>query len=171
MRRHLPGKAYRMRLVAVAMLLSWVAAGVAAASPLPVAVPDFTFSDTSGEARDQRAEHEARLQALAAGLRADLAASGQFRIVDIACGSQPCTAEVSQALEQAGKAGARFVVLVGVHKTSSLILSCPVQVIDTGSGKVVFRRFHSFRGDTDEAWLRVGRFLARELIAALAGKQ
>jgi len=169
MRRHLATKAYGTPLFAV-LLLS-VAAGTAVSSPLPLAVPEFTFSDTSGEARDQRAEHEARLRVLVERLRSDLAASGKFRIVDIACDPRPCAADVGRSLEQARKAGARFVVLVTVHKTSSLILSCPVHVIDTGSGKLVFGRLHSFRGDTDEAWQRAGRFLARELIGELADKQ
>ena len=106
-------------------------------------------------------------------LRSDLAAGGKFRIIDIACNDRPCTTapgDFDQALEQARKAGAAFVLFGAVQKTSTLILSLPVRVIDPRTGKIVFQRYHSFRGDTDEAWQRAGAFLARELVAELSGK-
>jgi hypothetical protein len=160
----------RAQLTVTVLFLSIVAGATnAAAAPSPRAIADVAFSDTSGEARDQRDEHAAHLQMLAARLRTDLAASGKFRIVELPCDARPCGTDVEGNLERARKAGAKFVVFVVVHKTSTLLLSLPVQVIDTASGKVVFGRYHSFRGDTDEAWERAGRFLVRELISALGG--
>jgi hypothetical protein len=91
-----------------------------------MAIVGFDFIDTSGEVRDQSAEHDARLRTLMTRLRADLAASGKFRVVDILCGRQPCTgAESDQALEQARKAGLGLVLFGAVHKMSTLILSVP----------------------------------------------
>jgi hypothetical protein len=160
------------RLLAAVMLLLCVVAPASgsAASPTAMTIADFTFADTSGEARDQRGEHEARLQALAARLRHDLEASGKFRIVDVTCAPAPCAADVGGTAERARRAGARFVLFGAVHKTSTLVLSIPIQVIDAGTGKVVFGRLHSFRGDSDEAWQRAGRFLVRELIDNLVDK-
>jgi hypothetical protein len=138
-----------------------------------MAIVSFDFVDTSGEVRDQSAEHETRMRTLMSRLRSDLSASEKFRIIEILCGQRPCTASESdfdQALEQARKAGAGFVLFGAVHKMSTLILSFPIRVIDPQSGKVVFQRYHSFRGDTDEAWQRAESFLARELLAELAGK-
>jgi hypothetical protein len=160
-------------LLATALLLLSVAAGTAGPVPSPpqMAIVGFDFIDTSGEVRDQSAEHDARLRTLMTRLRADLAASGKFRVADILCGPQPCTgAESDQALEQARKAGVRLVLFGAVHKMSTLILSVPIRVIDPQSGDVVFQRYHSFRGDTDEAWQRAETFLARELVAELPGK-
>lgn len=162
-------------LLAIALLLFSVAAGAAApvASPAQIAIVGFEFIDTSGEVRDQRVEHETRLRVLMNSLRADLAASGKFRVVDMLCGDRPCTAaqgDFDQALEQARKTGAGLVLFGAVHKTSTLILSVPIRVIDPQSGNVVFQRYHSFRGDTDEAWQRAESFLARELVAELPSK-
>ena len=41
---------------------------------------DFNYDDTSGEVRDQRAEHEVRLAVMNA-LEDDLAATGKFRVI------------------------------------------------------------------------------------------
>jgi len=162
----------QLRFPAAILLFSVMLGTTSAiASPPQMTIASFIFHDTSGEARDQRSEHETRLVALVKRLEANLAASGKLRLIDIACGSQPCGADVSQSLEQARKAGARFVLFGAVHKMSTLVLSLPVRVIDAESGKVVFERFHSFRGDTDEAWQRAADFLARELATELSAKQ
>lgn len=44
------------------LILSGPARGEDIARPIPIAVADFDYSDTSGEPRDQREEHAARLQ-------------------------------------------------------------------------------------------------------------
>ena len=154
-------------LLLLAALLPAVAATAAAERPL--AVVGFNFVDTSGEAKDQTAAHAARLSAMMETLQSKLAASGRFRIIAFACTPQPCTAEpdVDGALAEARKAGADWTLVGTVRKTSTLILDMPVQVIDMASGKSVYGRLLSFRGDTDDAWQHAARFLARELIAQL----
>lgn len=174
-RGHALGRWSDRLLLSTALLFFSVAAGTthSVASPPQMAIVNFNFIDTSGEVRDQSAEHETRLRMLMSRLRTNLAASGKFRVIDILCGHRPCTAAESdfdQALEQARKAGAGFVLFGAVHKTSTLILSVPIRVIDPQNGNVVFQRYHSFRGDTDEAWQRAETFLARELVAELAEK-
>ena len=154
-------------LLLLAALLPAVAARAAAERPL--AVVGFNFVDTSGEAKDQTAAHAARLSAMMETLQGKLAASGRFKIIALACMPQPCTAEpdVDGALAEARKAGADWTLVGTVRKTSTLILDMPVQVIDMASGKSVYGRLLSFRGDTDDAWQHAARFLARDLIAQL----
>lgn len=56
----------------------------AAEQKMPVAVVDFDYLDTSGEPADQRAQHQARLAAFMASLRADLVRSGKYELVALA---------------------------------------------------------------------------------------
>ena len=56
-----------------------------------IAIVDFNYVDTSGEALDQRAEHEVRLSVFMSALKDDLAAGGKFRIVVPACRPDPCS--------------------------------------------------------------------------------
>ncbi len=44
---------------------------------IAIAVIDFEYHDTSGEERDQRQEHDARLKGFMAALKRDLAAQGK----------------------------------------------------------------------------------------------
>jgi len=56
----------------------------------PVAVVDFSYADTSGEVRDQRREHAARLDAFMTALRSDLVAHGRT-VVTPTCNPAPCS--------------------------------------------------------------------------------
>jgi hypothetical protein len=139
------------------------------AEPIPIAVADLDYADTSGEARDQQAEHAARLRAFVDQLRADLEQDGRYRVVTVACRPSPCTAQRSvgtDLVEDARAAGARLLLYGGIHKMSTLIQHSKVQVVDLEANKLVFDRLISFRGDTDESWQRAGRFLVRELRSA-----
>ena len=161
---------HRLILPILLLLAALLPAGTArAATERPLAVVGFNFVDTSGEAKDQSAAHAARLSAMMETLQSKLAASGRFKVIALACTPEPCTAEpdVDGALSEARKAGADWVLVGTVRKTSTLILDMPVQVIDMASSKSVYGRLLSFRGDTDDAWQHAARFLARELIAQL----
>ena len=156
------------------LLLAGLLCGVALAadgppSPVPIAVPDLVYVDTSGEPRDQTQEHAARIRRFSDALRGDLERSGKFRIVTTQCGSVPCAAggEPSELLARAREAGAKLVLIGGVHKQSTLIQWAKLQALDAESGRPVLDKLLTFRGDTDEAWERAEAFAAREL-AALA---
>src|SRR5260370_40676484 len=60
--------------------------------PAQIAVIDFDYLDSSGEPRDQTAEHRARMAAFMSKLRADLAAGGMFAPVTSAFADPPGTA-------------------------------------------------------------------------------
>ena len=139
-----------------------------AAEPIAVAVLDFDYVDTSGEARDQQKEHAARLQRFAEGLRQDLAGSGKYRIVHPACDPAPCTAAGSDPtalVDSARQAGAKLVIFGGMHKMSTLVQWAKLQALDLQSDKIVFDKLITFRGDNDESWRQAESFVARELIA------
>jgi hypothetical protein len=48
---------------------------------------------------------------------------------------------------------------------STLIQFGKAQMVDLRTGRVVFDRMISFRGDNEEAWTRAAEFLANELAA------
>src|ERR1700743_1085065 len=70
-------------------------ASAADADPIAIAVIDLDYIDTSGEVRDQRQEHAARIARFSEALRSDLARSGKFRIVAPRCEPPPCSAAAS----------------------------------------------------------------------------
>jgi len=146
-----------------------IAAGLARAedqrtAPVSIAVVDFDYVDTSGEARDQRVEHEARLRAFMRAIRDDLAGSGHYRIVALDCSQAPCAAGGSaQLMKDAHSAGATLLLYGGIHKESTLIQWMKVEAIEVENGKHLFDRLMTFRGDTDESWMRSERFLIKQL--------
>ena len=151
-------------------MLIGTSAGAADGGPITIAVIDLDYVDTSGEVRDQHQEHAARIARFSEALRSDLARSGKFRIVAPRCDPAPCTssgAPPAALLAAARQAGAKLVLIGGVHKQSTLIQWAKVQAIDVDADRVVLDKLITFRGDTDEAWDRAEAFLAREM-AALA---
>ena len=141
-------------------------------SVLPgLAVLDFNYVDTSGETRDQSAEHQKRLDAFMRALRQDIAASGKYRMVAATCRPVPC--EVGQSplteLQDAARdAGAKILLMGGIHKMSTLIQNAKVLAVDVETNAVVLDKLISFRGDTDEAWARAETFIAQQITAAHA---
>jgi hypothetical protein len=76
---------------------------------VPVAVVDFDYQGTSGEPRDQSAEHRSIMTEFMSKLRKDLAAEGKFAPLTIACADPPCTAgstPPAAPIEAARQAGA-----------------------------------------------------------------
>lgn len=158
----------RFRMLAVAGLAFWsvVPAGATSLAQVPIAIVDFDYIDSSGEAQDQTAKHQAQLQAFMTLVRQDLAQSGKYRVVALSCQPAPCsTDDPTQLFDEARRAGAALLLYGGIHKLSTLIQMAKVQMVDIRKDKVVFDRFLTFRGDNDEAWRHTGTFLAADLKA------
>ena len=137
-----------------------------------IAVIDFDYVDASGEERDQRKEHEARLDAFMRALRDDLAQHGSYRLVTPACTPNPCSladASVGDILAAARAAGADVLLIGGVHKMSTLVQWAKIEAIDTKTERAMFDKLFTFRGDSDDAWRRAEAFIANE-IAAMSGQ-
>ncbi|MGF1611784.1 MAG: DUF2380 domain-containing protein [Kiloniellales bacterium] len=137
-----------------------------AAAPSKLAIDDFVYLDTSGEPRDQTAEHAARLAAMAVALRGELAESGLFEVVALAAdGDEAACPEDGGAcvLARARDSGADLLLLGAVQKISTMATQVWVSAFDVATAERVFYRHLSFRGDTDEAWQRASRYLTREI--------
>ena len=143
--------------------------------PVALAVLNLEYVDTSGEPKDQTAAHQRRAADFVSALQRDLAANGQYRIVPLSCGSAPCEPAMNPfELQKAARAaGAKLVLLGGVHKMSSLIQWAKIEITDEEQGRIVFDRLVTFRGDTDEAWQKAESFVARDVLqsAPTFGKQ
>lgn len=140
------------------------------AAPLTVAVADFDYIDTSGEVRDQRAEHQARVAHFAELLRENLGAQGGFHVRPLQCAEPPCTPinmQPARFIDASRRSGARFVVYGGIHKISTLVQWGDVQLLDLEADKVLFRQNVTFRGDTDEAFRRAAAFVGESVRDAL----
>ena len=152
----------------LAALAACLASGAAlsASAPVKVAVLDFDYTDTSGEPRDQTAEHAQRLAAFVTGVRSDLVATGRFEPVTVPCASPPCTAGNTPApalIEAAKASGARLLVYGGIQKMSTLIQWGKLQIVDLEADRLIDDRMLSFRGDTDDAWRRAAAFVVNEI--------
>ncbi|ORE93837.1 DUF2380 domain-containing protein [Aurantimonas sp. 22II-16-19i] len=138
-----------------------------------IAVAKFDYKDTSGEVRDQTAEHAARLDLfrtrLEAGLTGDV---GAYAAVPLGCMARDaCSLETLRPepmLRAARAAGADYLVFGGVHKMSTLVGFGRIDVLDVAANRLVFDRVISFRGDTDEAFARAADFVARDILRTLS---
>src|SRR5438270_4472084 len=120
----------------------------AVAQPVPIAVIDFDYRDSSGEAQDMTAEHRARLKEFMGSLRTDLVAGDDYRLVDLSCGAEPCSVSSVtpvELLDEAKRAGARLLLYGGIHKRSTLVQWAKVQMVDLETDKLVIDRWLSFR--------------------------
>lgn len=132
------------------------------AAPLTIAVADFDYIDTSGEVRDQRKEHQARMAQFAELLRAKLSADGQFQVMPIECAEPPCTPinmQPERFVAASRRTAARYVVYGGIHKTSTLVQWGDVELLDLEANRLLLKRTVTFRGDTDEAFRRAAAFV------------
>jgi hypothetical protein len=144
------------------------ASSVYATDPVALAVAEFDYADSSGEATDQSEAHAGRLQDFARLIRHELSASGKYQIVTIACPQSHCSAGTMDAgslTDAARRSGARLLLYGGIHKMSTLVQFGKAQIVDLETDKLVFDRTITFRGDNDEAWQRAGEFLAEDLLS------
>lgn len=143
----------------------------ARSAPLTIAVADFDYIDTSGETRDQRAAHQARMAQFAELLRAKLGTQGNLQVRPLECAEPPCTPinmQPAKFIDASRRSGARFVLYGGIHKISTLVQWGDVQLLDLEADKVLFRQNVTFRGDTDEAFSRAAAFVGDSVKDAMA---
>jgi hypothetical protein len=161
-------------LTALAIAFSPLAAR---AQERSAAVFDFELMDTSGgdPLKAQDAEHQSRVAKTSERLRARLAESGRFRLVDIAPVSSQAHASNLQAcggcdVTLAERVGADLSVTGTVYKVSNLILNMMIFVRDARTGANVAVMQAEMRGDTDDSWLRAVDWLVRNrLLVAETG--
>jgi hypothetical protein len=156
------------RLVCLSLLAATAGTAPPASGEAPsvLAMAKFDFRDTSGEVRDQDAEHRKRLEDVAATLLAELAGNERIRPIALDCRAGGCSARTSglESLSaEAAKAGATLLLIGEVHKTSTLVGWMKFAVLDLRRKKAMCDRFLTYRGDTDEAWRRAAKFAAGDI--------
>jgi len=137
-----------------------------ARQPIPIAVADLDYSDSSGEVQDQSTKHGMLLRAFVDSLRCDLASTEHFRVVTLACSPEPCSvgrSDPGKLLGKARDAGAVVLLYGRIHKMSTLVQWAKVQIVDVRTDTLVLDRFLTFRGDDERAWQRAEAFLAADL--------
>lgn len=159
--------ACRLLLALVAALPAPAAlATLAEVAPPPVvAVFPIEIADTSGEPPNP--QWPERVTAVTHELAVQLAASGQYREVELAPADMQAAASLPVYRcdgcwrDLARKAGADAVAITVVHKTSTLISSLHVWLLDVATQQTIRQGAVSLRGDTEEAWRRAVGFLLR----------
>ena len=160
--------------IAIALLAA-VPQAPAWADTRAVAVFDFELIDTSleGELKGQRADEQARLARAGDQLRERLAASGLFRLVDMAPVAAQARASNLQAcggcdVKLAKQVGAELAITGTVQKVSNLILNMNVYIADVKSGRMLLAKSVDLRGNTDDSWSRSLRYLVKNSVLTAA---
>jgi hypothetical protein len=157
---------YIFPLLALGLALTPARGVMAEGAGTAIAVLDFDYVDTSGEIRDQRQEHAARLAAFMHALRDDFGKAGH-RVVEPVCETTPCSvadATPADLLAASRKTGADILLIGGIHKTSTLVQWARVEAINLKTGRLLADKLFTFRGDTDEAWRHSEKFIAKETL-------
>ena len=153
-------------LIALAGAFTVRHAAAAASGVVPVAVANFDYRDTSGEVKNQTAQHAKRMRLFDKLLRDRLATERHYDLRRIDCKKQACSAGTmapDALIEAARHAGARLLIYGGIHKMSTLIQWGNVQVLDLHNKKLLLDRTFTFRGDTDKAFRKAAEFIAQTL--------
>jgi hypothetical protein len=135
-----------------------------------VAIVTFAYSDTSYEPRDQATSHADLVHAFMQALGQDLSTKAG-RVTMIPCPA-PCAAlpSLSDALGDAVKADADWLLIGGFHKESTLLQWAKVLLIDVRTQHAMLDKLYTFRGDNDQAWRHAEAFIAGDIGDALAAK-
>lgn len=130
-----------------------------------LAIANFDFADTSGEVRSAASDHTARMKAFDRALREEFSAKG-MALVPLTCPAGRCTATepgIDTLASQARKANARYLLVGGIQKMSTLVGWVKLVMVDLSRGNAVCGRLLTYRGDTPEAWRRAGKFAATDM--------
>lgn len=157
--------------VALLLAAALLAGATSARAAERVAVFDFELLDTSGEG--VREDQQRRLRMLGEELRAALAASDRYEVVDVAPARErlaggPALRDCRDCAARAAAGLGADLALIGVvHKVSNLIISLTLALQEAGPGGET-RAVHSaeIRGNTDESWRHGLRWLLRNRLLA-----
>lgn len=130
-----------------------------------LAVMPIKFFDTSHEAKDQREDHLRRTGLMTTELiRVTEGATSALSLLPREVVAAACSPETVPCLIALAKeSGSDLALFVVVHKTSTLIMQIFVQLVDLETETIRYDRNLSFRGDTDESWVKAAAFLGRSL--------
>jgi hypothetical protein len=135
-----------------------------------LAIVTFAYGDTSYEPRDQATIHADLVHAFMQALAQDLSTK-VGSVTMIACAT-PCTTlpSVPDALVDAVKARADWLLIGGFHKESTLLQWAKVILVDVRTQSAMLDKLYTFRGDNDQAWRHAEAFIAGDIGDALTTK-
>jgi hypothetical protein len=138
-----------------------------AEAPAKLAVANFNFEDTSGEAGNATAQHDAQLKDFQSVVSQTLSDKLKLDLAPLPCAPDKCSLAdpgLEALAAMAKKADARYLVAGGLHKMSTLVGWAKIVVVDLSANGKVCDRLLSYRGDNPEAWDRAAKFAANDLI-------
>jgi len=156
----MPGACVTAAIAFMVITLAPPMAGAEEAEPGLVIVP-FQFRDTSGEVRDQTADHERRLHDAMETAVSELAKTKLVKPSLLDCDN--CAPGLAELMDQARDKGAQYMLLGYFHKMSTLVGWVKFAVFDLETNDPACDRFLTYRGDTDEAWFRASRMMVRDI--------
>lgn len=149
-----------------ACVCAFAASGRAEPAKLVMFDPSFINSSPTPTS----AAENQRLAEFGARLRADLAGSGRFALID----PGPIAPELQKIkdisdcngceIDLAQKLGARYAAVAWAQKISNLILNLNLRIVDVRDGSVLRGGSVDIRGNDDLSWTRGEKYLFREKI-------
>ena len=88
-----------------------------AAILMGIAIGDFAYVDTSGEASDQVAVHAEQLKGFMSALRRDFEHQGSYRLVSLPCGTSCMDVELPELAHMASATGANIGIILSAVTT------------------------------------------------------
>ena len=161
------------------VLAGLISATAGAVEPPRLAVFELELLDSSlqGEIQGVDPADQARLALLDQELRAGLAESGRYRLIDTA----PAAAEIARAgywrdchgceVPIAATLGADLALVGWVQKVSNLILNLNVTIRDVATRELVFAGGVDIRGNTDQSWRHGIRYLLENRLLKDASRE
>ena len=131
----------------------------------------FIDTSTEGAINGVREDEAARLALLEESVRARFAEEG-FDLLDLAPVSEELDRTLNPAncngceLRMAERLGADYALVGEVQKVSNLILAINLALRDVESGDLVRMLAVDIRGNTDDSWLRGGRYILNNHVFA-----
>lgn len=172
MQIHMPVKIFFVLLLSLNSVFAAETSGKTIAPPKRLVLMDFKLMGATGEAKLD-AEHQTRLKMANAELRARLAETKQFELVDDTTSSR-FNQKVSTALSNnacesceltlAKQLNIQQILYPWIYKLSNLVLSLHVVIIDVATGKAVVKKIHDFRGDNDQSWQRAIQYFVKQTV-------
>ena len=130
-----------------------------------ISVAEFSFKDTSGEVRDQVAEHNRRLKSFQTTLAHELAQAHAINAELLSCDPGPCSAfaiGIPSLSKSAVDQKSSHLLIGEIKKMSTLVGQIKFAILDLKTNKALCDRYLTYRGDTDEAWHRAAIYTARD---------
>lgn len=158
-------------VVGTALIAAAVVANAAAPAAKLVVLDVELTGDLGGP--EFVAEHQARLNLASTRLRAKLAQTGRYQIVDNGAAQKTVDELKSRYLylhdcngcdlDLGRQLGADQVLVAWVDRVSGLILSLTYEIHDVATGQIIARKSFSFRGDNDSSWTHAIDYMVRDL--------